>query len=397
MCGEVERLKRLGIVLVFLCAAILILVIPIMAQNAIYFTAINNTLLELNDQTMPINQNGTIYLPSSIFNSSELGTYCLYSRSKQQVVISDLNKILYYDMSAGNSYDDRDNSYPYAAIYHNDTAYIPAFFTASYFGIQVSYIRNDYAPIIRLTKGSVLSDNDFLRGAAAIMETRLAQYNTAQTATEAPEPTVRPTAVPTATPRPTATPEPVPTPRPNRSDVEVYIAFLGISENSEACADILCSKGFKPCFFLRTEDVRQHPDLVRKLNGIGCGIGLLFSDDPLEEYAEFSELLRESARTVSFLLASAVPLSPAELAQAQETGLLLWCAQEPEQDINSLIEHMADAEDRCDLLLGPNVSVNRVTRLANYLRTESYTVKEITELTETAVSAQTIQEKESVG
>ena len=202
MCGEVERLKRLGIVLVFLCAAILILVIPIMAQNAIYFTAINNTLLELNDQTMPINQNGTIYLPSSIFNSSELGTYCLYSRSKQQVVISDLNKILYYDMSAGNSYDDRDNSYPYAAIYHNDTAYIPAFFTASYFGIQVSYIRNDYAPIIRLTKGSVLSDNDFLRGAAAIMETRLAQYNTAQTATEAPEPTVRPTAVPTATPRP---------------------------------------------------------------------------------------------------------------------------------------------------------------------------------------------------
>ena len=375
-------------------AAVLVLVSPILAQNAIYFTAINNTLLELNDQTMPINENGTIYLPSSVFNSSDLGTYCLYSRSKQQVVISDLDKILYYDMSAGNSYDDRDNSYPYAAIYHNDTAYIPAFFTASFFNIQVSYIRNEYAPIIRLTKGSVLSDTDFLRGAAAIMESRIAQYNSAQSAVETPAPTPRQTAAPTAAPRPTATPEPSPSPRPTRSDVEVYIAFLGVGENSEACADILTSKGFTPCFFLTAEDIRQQPELIRKLNGIGCGLGLLISDDPAADYREFSALLRESVRTVTFFLASAEPLSPEDMEKAQDTGLILWCAQEPEEDINRLISRLDEAVERCDLILGPNVSVNRVTRLANILRSESYSVKEITELTETALFA---DEKERVG
>ncbi len=103
-------MKRLIGIIVLLSAAVMLLVIPILAQNTVYFTAINNTLLELDDQTMPIMENGTIYLPSSVFNSSDLGTYCLYSRNKQQVVISDLDKILYFDMSAGNSYDDRDTT-----------------------------------------------------------------------------------------------------------------------------------------------------------------------------------------------------------------------------------------------------------------------------------------------
>ena len=387
-------MKRVSIVCALLFAAVLVLLIPILAADTVYFTAINNTLLELDDQTMPYMQNGTIYLPCSVFNSSDLGTYCLYSRNKQQVVISNLDDILYFDMSAGSSYDDRDTVYPYAAIYHNDTAYVPAFFTASIFGIQVSYIRNEYAPIIRMTKGKVLSDTDFLRGASAIMETRLTQYNSSQSGHQSSSDEPSKTSAPTVTPVPTDIPAPTPSPRQTRSDVEVFIAFLGLTENSEACADIMRSKGFTPCFFIKTSDLREYPDLVRKLNGIGCGIGLLFTDDPENEYEEFSELLRESVRTVTFLLASAVPLTSSDIEKAQERGLVLWCAQEPETDINQSIIRLDAAESRCDLILGSNVSVNRITRLANYLRSESYTVKEITELTETAFS---IQEKERVG
>ena len=379
-------MKRLSVICAVLLAAVLLLVIPTLAANTVYFTAINNTSLELDDQSMPYMLNGTIYLPCSVFNSSDLGTYCLYSRNKQQVMISDLDNILYFDMSAGNCYDDRDTTYPYAAIYHNDTAYIPAFFTASIFGIQVSYIRNDYAPIIRLTKGNVLSDTDFLRGAAAIMETRLLQYNSSQSSHEGSSSETGKTIIATATPLPSETPSP--SPRKSRSDIEIYIAFLGVNENSGACADIMRSKGFIPFFFIETDDLRQYPDMVRKLNGIGCGIGLLFKDDPEKEYAEFSELLRESVRAVTFLLASTSPLSSETVKKVQDSGLILWCAQEPEIDINQLIINLETAENRYDLILGSNVSVNRVTRLANYLRTESFAVKEITELTETAFSMQ---------
>ena len=133
--------------------------------------------------------------------------------------------------------------------------------------------------------------------------------------------------------------------------------------------------------------------MVRKLNGIGCGIGLLFNEDPEKEYEEFSELLRESVRAVSFLLASKSPLSSETAKKVQNSGLILWCAQEPMNDINQLIVDLETTENRYDLILGSNVNVNRITRLTNYLRSESFAVKEITELTETAFS---IQGKERV-
>ena len=75
--------------------------------------------------------------------------------------------------------------------------------------------------------------------------------------------------------------------------------------------------------------------------------------------------------TVTFLLAAAAPLSPADLETARKTGLILWCAQKPEQDIPELINRMDGAESRFDLILDANVSVSRITRLANYLRSES--------------------------
>ncbi|MBO4377806.1 MAG: hypothetical protein J5889_02495, partial [Clostridia bacterium] len=160
-----RKLKFILLSVVF-CAALLIL--PSLAENEVYFTAINNTLLELNDKTMPVKQKGVFYVPNSVFNSSDLGTYCVYSRSKQLVMLSDLERTLYFDMSEGTCYDDQGETFAYVAIYQNDTAYLPALFTAYYYGIEYSYITSDYAPVIRLKKGEVLSDSAFLRGAAAI-------------------------------------------------------------------------------------------------------------------------------------------------------------------------------------------------------------------------------------
>lgn len=375
------KVRRICWILVLLLAVCL-LMLPILAQDPIYFTAINNTLLELDDRTMPVKDNGTMYLPCSVFNSSELGIYCLYSKNKQLVMLSDLDKTLYFDMSTGKSYDDED-VYPYAAIYHNETAYLPVFFTADYFDVEFSYIRNDYAPIIRLKKGSVLSDSDFLRGAAAIMETRLSQYRSSRSPDETASPSSSPSAVP-VTPQPTATPVPTLPPRPSRSGVEVYIALLGLSSNSEACADQLRAKGYTPCFFVGAEDVRQYPEVIRKLRGTGCGIGVLFASDLQEEYEQTAALLREAAKTVTFITASAGPLSPEDRQAAENTGLIIWCTQEPEDDVDRLIDELNAAEKRYDIVLDGGISVNRVTRIANYLRSESYTVKEITEFSETA-------------
>ena len=38
-------------------------------DDTIFFTAVNNTLLELTAETMPVNHNSLIYVPCSVFNS----------------------------------------------------------------------------------------------------------------------------------------------------------------------------------------------------------------------------------------------------------------------------------------------------------------------------------------
>ena len=374
-------MRRVKVLLLAVLFIALWLVIPILAENDVYFTAINNTLLELDDATMPVKLKGTFYLPSSVFNSSDLGIYCVYFKSKQLVMLSDLTHTLYFDMSAGNSYDDLDEVYPYAAIYQNDTAYLPAVFTAVFFDCEYSYIKSDYAPIIRLSKGKVLSDDAFLRGASALMAARLAQY---QSAKETPPPVQTPTPTVSETPSPTETPQPTASPRPDRSNVEVYLAFLGLGEDSEACAELLCSRGYAPCFFVRAEEIRQQPDLIRKLIGLGCGIGFLYERDLETEYQEAAQLLREAARTVTFLAASGKTLTKAEQEAAVRTGLLLWCAQEPETETGALIARLDQAATRCDLILDGSMSEAQVIQLANHLQTESYSVRQINELAETA-------------
>ncbi len=399
-------MRRVVSLILAVLLAFVLLILPILAQDGIYFTAVNNTILDLNDKTMPVRHKGVYYVPCSVFNSIELKTYCLYYRNKQLVMISDLENILYFDMSAGSCYDEGGESFPYVAIYQNDTAYIPALFTADYFGINYDYLISDYAPVIRLTKGSVLDNDAFLRGAAAIMESRLAQYNAehaAPAATDTPAPAETPgpteTAVPTEAPeetpapaetpvpKPTATPVPTATPKPIRSNVHVYIAVLGLGDDSGSIAEVLLKRGYTPSVFLSAEDIRKQPETVRKLQGIGCGIGILFESSLAEEYADASALLMESARAYTFIVASPGPIPPADVRLAKNTGLRIWSTQTPESDLNVLIEQLDLAEERCDLILDGNISLSLVSRLADHLQADAYTVEQITELTETALDA----------
>ena len=372
-----------------LCLAVLgglLLVLPSLADGTVYFTAINNTLLALDEKTMPVIHNSQLYIPYSVFNSSDLGTYSLYSRARQLVLISDGDRILYFDMSAGNSYDDGGETYAYAAIYQNDTAYVPAFFSSGFFDIRYSYIRSEYGHIVRLTKGEALSDEAFLQGAAAIMESRLAQYTAARNSTAPPQ-TVppQPTRPPaTASPSPSPPVPPSASPRPDRRDTRVYIALLGVSAETKGYLDALAARGFSACFFVEPGDIRNDPELIRRILGSGCGVGVLFGDDLDAAYAEASALLREAARSVTFLAGAAGALDSAALEQAEETGLRIWCAG-PGMDV-SLAEPLLDAaEERCDLILSTGCGTGQFAQLLERLQRDNYNVCEISELVMTSL------------
>ena len=94
-----------------LAALCLGLMIPsVLAEDVVYFTAVNNTLLELSAETMPVTHNSMIYVPCSVFNSRSLNTWAYYSREGQTVLVSDGERELYFDMSAGNSHDRDENA-----------------------------------------------------------------------------------------------------------------------------------------------------------------------------------------------------------------------------------------------------------------------------------------------
>ena len=259
------------------------------AGGTIYFTAVNNTLLELSDATMPVIHNSMIYVPAGVFNTRALDTYAYYSRENQTVLISDGKSVLYFDMSAGTCYDNKENTYRSAAINVNDTAYVPAFFVAGFFGLGYSYIRQDERHIVRLTRGSVLSDDDFFSAAASLMETRMNQY-LAALEPPAPTPAVTPTAAPSPTPSPQIVPTPAVTPQPgvtpppetNRSGVRVHLCFLGLNEESTTLHTQL--DGIPACFFATAGELYTDGDLIRSILGGSSSVGLLAREDPAGEY-----------------------------------------------------------------------------------------------------------------
>ena len=358
-----------------LAAVILSLaVLPVLAADIIFFTAVNNTLLELTEETLPVKYSSMIYVPTSVFNSNALGTYSLYSRSTQTVLISDGDRVLYFDMSAGNSYDSDGESYRYVAIYENDTAYVPAYFVATFFGFRYSYIHKDGKHIVRLTSGSVLSDADFFSAAESLMESRLKEL---EKQAEEPVPTPPPV-VPPVPSAPPVQPTPFSPEVVDRSRVLVHLAILGLGEESERQLDALEELGLPVCFFATAEEVYENADLVRRIVGEGGSIGVRFGDDPAAEAAAFRTALRDTAMTASFLAATVDP-DWEQAEAAAETGLSVWASRVEIATFDGCSRWLEASDWRCDLLLKPQFS--ELEKLAALLEKEHYTIEAITEMT----------------
>ncbi len=343
------------------------------AEDTVFFTAVNNTLLDLTAETMPINHQSLIYVPCSVFNTLALNTWAYYSRGSQTVLISNGSKELYFDMSTGDSHDREENSYRYAAIYVNDTAYVPAFFVADFFGLTYSYIRREGWHIVRITTGDALSDDDFFKAAAPLLETRMNQYLGAQETQDGqptPEPTQQPTPV-----APTPTPMPTPTPVVDRSSVRVHLCYLGLGEETAAILKAL--DGAPACFFATAEEIYAYGDLTRRILGSGCTLGLLIKEDPEGEYALFRRALRDTAMSVSYLCAAAGDGDGGD--GWEDCGLVLLRGDEILTTYWACPFRLENAVDRCDLLL--DGAFPDTENLLYLLVRDNYTLEAVTEVT----------------
>ena len=95
--------KRLAMLLV--CAGMLpLLAVPTAAAKSVYFTAVNENILELKEETMPFWSGQNLYVDSAIFSDRWLGLYCNRNRVNGTVVIletSGQRRALVFELDTG--------------------------------------------------------------------------------------------------------------------------------------------------------------------------------------------------------------------------------------------------------------------------------------------------------
>lgn len=378
--------KRLTLIMVIASLLAGLIAFPAAAaDDIIYITAVNNNLLELKAETMPVKYKSLIYVPYSVFNSNDLGTKTIYSKQAQVVVIYYGNTKLLFNMGNGTCYDGEGNEYDFKAIYHNDTAYLPAFYITKVFkDIKYSYRRadSDGFHLVRLTRGEAYTDDEFLQNAAINIQLRLTQY-LKSIATPTPSQNT-----PVITQRPTPTPVPTPTPDINRSNVKVYLTFLGISSKTASLLNLLDSYKYKACFFATAQQIKENASLARRIYGSGHTLGILLEDNPLEDSRIAIETIFSAVHASVLLSAAGSELTEEQLSQAESTGLILWSAEAPLTKSGSILERLEASRKRCDLILDGEEPLNRTSfeYLLDTLDTYNYSVTEVNELTETRLS-----------
>ncbi len=165
------------------------------AASTVYFTAVNDQLLPLNDETMPFWSNGILYVPYTAFENSDFGIN--YSRSRDKTVA-----VLYRQQGVGLLCD-----FPSAMITdrggksiangpplsRGDVVFLPLDSVCRFFGLQYSYTRISYGYLVRIKNESVvLSDATFIDAASSSMAQRYTRYERSKLpqdeAPAAPEP-----------------------------------------------------------------------------------------------------------------------------------------------------------------------------------------------------------------
>lgn len=284
-----------------LAAAVLLaaLLVPLAATatgDTIYFTAVNDTLLPLSAESMPVYERGVLYVPYTVFDSSvtgvNLGVYYGQEQNVEQTLtLYTRQKMLIFNITRGIAVNQNGEEQGYSAVVRHGKVYVPVRRVCAFFGLDYSLLYTDYGQLIRIKNQNVsLSDAQFLDAAPASLEYRLEMYYAAQ-ATPSPSPSAA---------QPSPTPTPAPSDQP--SAISVYLAFRCQGEATGELLDAL--------------EERNVPAL------------LLFPPDALEEQAEQVRRAAASGHSVGFTLTGVEPSRQAEvLEEANRLLADICCAR----------------------------------------------------------------------
>jgi len=253
----------------------LILPMPVSAAE-LYFTSLNDTLLPLTNETMPVWSGGILYVPYTTFDYNttgiNMGTGVSYSRSKQTVsVYSTSNKMITFNLADKSCWDEITGEPVRArAFLRNGTPYVPINTICSHFSLTSSLNTIPQGYLVRIKSDAVvLSDAKFIDAANDLINRRLREYNQSLN----PSPSIP--SIPSVTPDPSDT-------SPN--DVRTYLAILCEDGNLlPTLLDSLRITNTYAVFYFPTRLLGSDPALLYEIMGSGHSIGLLAEGNSLDE------------------------------------------------------------------------------------------------------------------
>lgn len=328
--------KRLG---ALLCALVMCLALlsPASALEEVCFTSLNNKLLPLASDTMPLWSGGVLYVPASLFDGSAtnasygvtLGVSLTQSQSNGTITLYSLSGILVFDLNSGICVDQQTGELLSGrAITRNGRIYLPLNIVVDFFGLRSSYLHTDYGYLVRIKnrddtasngRRSILTDEVFIDSAGNQMNLQLKEYQKSLLPVEEPEtPDVTP-AVPADPPGQELDPTSIPT----------YLAFR--CQTGEALDSILTTlekSGKSGVFFFAPEELSVHGDMVRRLLGTGHSVGILVQAGTPEgaraELEAGNRALAEQTRSCTAMSTAERPCGRGWRRRAGSAGRRAW-------------------------------------------------------------------------
>lgn len=255
---------RRRILCYFLAALMLVSLAPARtdASATVFFTAVNEQLLPLNDETMPFWSGGVLYIPSTAVDSTDLGTHFSLSRDRATAVVYKMRNAITFDLTAGTCETSSGASYSTGAVVRGDVVFLPLDLVCRFLGLEYSYTRTAYGYLVRMRSETyALSDERFLNAASSLMSQRYAQYMRAHSSDGSD-----PSAPPGGSAQPAQTQEPT-------AARTIFPVFDSTDAERSAQVLSLFSAG-QAAFLFSPQALGESGDLLRRLASGGGVIAL---------------------------------------------------------------------------------------------------------------------------
>lgn len=267
------------------------------AADTVYFLSVNDTIMDLSDETMPFWSGGRLYVPHTAVRGTDLGI-SYNRRDRMTVVLYQGSSVLTFDLAAGTISGNNGRGYGGAAIVRGDVVFLPVDILCQFFGLRYSYTRVAYGYLVRIKSDAVvLTDAGFIDAANASMALRYTRYERARNpAVEDPEP---------ATPPPTGGTTQAEAPRRKRERTAYLIVEATDAARSERLLSAL-SPG-RATFLFSAEALSGADDFLRRLTVSGQVVALRVdasagAEDALAQIGAANGALWEAANTKTRLV-----------------------------------------------------------------------------------------------